>query len=196
MFGLKTVGKTAKFMFWTMPSRVMGVDQLRGGNAGESPVLPAQLPVNRFLVWKESVLPDNFLPGRSLDLDVHPSRQAELVEGLDRLGRGLDDIDQSFVSSYFKLLTSFLINRRPGQDRIPLDPRRQWNWPVDLAVRPLGRIDNFQGALIEDGMVVCLHPNPNHLFRCCHVLTPYAYSKPAASVIKQTTPANFDKIPS
>jgi len=112
------------------------------------------------------------LSGRGLNLDVHPSREAELVESLDCLGSGLDDIDQSFVSSYFKLLTSFLINGWAGQDRVPFDARRQWNRSVDLAMGPLGRIDYFQSTLIEDGMIVCLHPNPNDLFRCCHDAVP------------------------
>src|SRR5689334_4845832 len=35
--------------------------------------------------------------GARLDLDVHPSRQAELIQRVDRLVGGLHDIDQALV---------------------------------------------------------------------------------------------------
>ena len=37
------------------------------------------------------------VPARSLDLDVHARRQAQLVQRFDRLGRRLHDVDQALV---------------------------------------------------------------------------------------------------
>ena len=52
----------------------------------------------------------NFLSRRRLNLDVHPSGEAQFVQGLDRARRRLLDIDQALVGADFKLLTSFLVN--------------------------------------------------------------------------------------
>ena len=48
------------------------------------------------------------MPARSLDLNIYARRQAELVEGLDRLGCGLHDIDQPLVRADLELLAGFL----------------------------------------------------------------------------------------
>ena len=98
------------------------------------------------------------------------------------------------MSSYFKLLTSFLINRRTRQHRVPLNPRRQRNRPMHFAMRPLGRIDNFQGTLIQDRVVVRLHPNPNHLFRCCHSADPFRLFQTGTAIL-QANPGQFRQNP-
>ena len=38
----------------------------------------------------------------------------------------------------------------------------------DAGAGAFRRVDNFQGALIQDVVVVGLHPNPNHLMSSCH----------------------------
>jgi hypothetical protein len=51
------------------------------------------------------------LPGRRFDLDVNASGQAQFVQRLNRLGRSLDNINQSFVGPNLVLLTSLLVHK-------------------------------------------------------------------------------------
>ena len=53
-----------------------------------------------------------------LDLDVDAGRQTEFIERLDRLGRGLHDIDQPLVSADLELLASLLVDVGTRQDGI------------------------------------------------------------------------------
>ena len=48
------------------------------------------------------------LSARRLDLDVDARRQTQLVQGLDRLGCGLHDVDQPLVRADLELLLAFL----------------------------------------------------------------------------------------
>jgi hypothetical protein len=47
------------------------------------------------------------LPFRSLqlDLDIYPRREVELAESVDRLLRGLEDVEQALMGSHLELLT-------------------------------------------------------------------------------------------
>jgi len=105
------------------------------------------------------------LLSRSLDLDIHPRRKAQLIEGLDRLRGGLHDIDQSLVGSNFELLSRLLVNRRSGQNRVSLDSRRQRDRSVNLGMRSLGSIYNVLSTLIQDRVIISLHSNSNYLAR-------------------------------
>ena len=76
------------------------------------------------------------MPTRGLDLDINASRQAQLIQRFDRLGRGLNDINQTLVRANFKLLTSLLVDVRTRQHGVPLDPGGQRNGAMDLGVGP------------------------------------------------------------
>ncbi len=105
------------------------------------------------------------LLSRSLDLDIHPRRKAQLIESLDRLRGGLHDIDQSLVGSNFELLSRLLVNRRSGQNRVSLDSRRQRDRSVNLGMRSLGSIYNVLSTLIQDRVIISLHSNSDYLAR-------------------------------
>ena len=101
------------------------------------------------------------LASRRLDLDVHTSRQAQLVQRLDRLGRGLHDVDHPLVRANLELLPSLLVDVRTGQDRVPFDPRRQRNRSVHFRIGPLGRVHDLLCTLIQDRVIVGFHPDAN-----------------------------------
>ena len=50
----------------------------------------------------------------------------------------------------------------PGQNGISLDSRRQGNRPVNHGARSLRRIDDFHRALIQDGVIVRFHSDPDN----------------------------------
>jgi len=39
-------------------------------------------------------------------------------------------------------------------------------------VRPLGRLDDLEGTLIQDGMVISFHANPDYFVRSRHSYLP------------------------
>ena len=100
-----------------------------------------------------------------LDLDVDPGRQTQLVERLDRLGGRLHDVDQPLVRADLELLAGLLVDVRARLDRVALDARRQRDRSVNHRAGPLRRIHDLRRALIEHGVIVRLHPNPND-FTC------------------------------
>src|SRR5580692_9430938 len=105
------------------------------------------------------------MPAGSLDLDIHARRQAQLVECLDRFGRGLHDVDQPLVRADLELLASLLIDVRAGQHRIALDARGERDWPMYFTVGPLRSVDDFRRTLIEDRVIVGFHPDANDFLR-------------------------------
>ena len=106
---------------------------------------------------------------RRLDFDIHTGRQAQLIERFDRLGRGLNDIDQPLVRANFKLLPGFLIYVRAAKHRVAFDSGRQWNGSMHDRIGPLSRIDDLRRALIEHRMIVRFHTDANYFLRSCHV---------------------------
>ena len=107
-----------------------------------------------------------------LNLDVHASGQAQFIQGFDRLGRCLDDVDQPLVGPNLKLLTSLLIDVRAGKHRISLNSRGQWDRAMNFGIGPLGGIHNLHSTLVQDRVVISFHPDTNDFPSCGHVNSP------------------------
>jgi hypothetical protein len=106
-----------------------------------------------------------------LDLDVDPCRQTQFVQRFDGFGCRLLDIDQTFVRSNFELLTSLLVDVRAGENGVPLNSGGQGDRAVNFGVSSFGGIHNFQGALVQNGMVIRFHSDANYFMRTGHCLT-------------------------
>ncbi len=63
-------------------------------------------------------------PSLHLDLNIHTSGQFEFHQGIDRLARGVENVDQSLMRTCFKLLARFFVDVRG---------------PVHHEERPFGR---------------------------------------------------------
>src|SRR5216683_6844850 len=59
--------------------------------------------------------------GSKLDFDVDAGGEIELHERIDRLRRGVDDVEQPLVRAHFELLAAFLVDVRRAIDRKFLD---------------------------------------------------------------------------
>ena len=86
-----------------------------------------------------------FLPER-LDLDVHAGRQVELHQRVDRLRRGLEDVDQPLVRADLELLARLLVDVRRAQDGLLVASRSaaesaRDRAPVRLAVSTISLAD-------------------------------------------------------
>ena len=53
-----------------------------------------------------------------LDFDVDTSRQLDALQAVDRLGKWLDDVDETLVNTHFKMLTGVFVNVRPTNHRV------------------------------------------------------------------------------
>ena len=115
----------------------------------------------------------NLLPRGCLDLNINTRRQTELIERFDRLGGRLYNINQTLVRSNLKLLPRLLVDMRAGQHRVPLDARWQRNRTMDFGVSSLGSVHDVQSTLIENPVIISLHPNPNDFVLTCHVDSPH-----------------------
>ena len=94
-----------------------------------------------------------------LDLDVNASRQTELVQRINRLVGGLNDIDQPLVSPDLELLARFLVDMRRTVHREFLNARRQRNRSGYLGSRTLRGLDDFESGDIEKAEVEALKAN-------------------------------------
>src|SRR5690348_8403099 len=93
---------------------------------------------------------------KRLDLYIHAGREVQLHQSVNRLLRGLEDIEQTFVRTQLKLLTRFLIYVRRAENRIAVLERRQRNRARDRRAGTLGRIDNIARRLVQDPVIVGL----------------------------------------
>src|SRR5687767_14799350 len=91
-----TIASTLSFVFGLLSLVLVPSSQFRSGRA----VLRTK---DQRRKTKDDLLP--VLLAERLDLDVHPGRQVELHQRIDRLRRGLEDIDQTLVRPDLELLT-------------------------------------------------------------------------------------------
>src|SRR5262245_24697540 len=105
------------------------------------------------------------LAGKSLDLDrdIHARRQIEFLQLVYRLGRRLDDIKEPLVSANLKLIHRFFVNVWGPIARKLLDQSGERNRSRNPGARPLGRLNNVDGGLIEHPVIKCLQTNANTL---------------------------------
>src|SRR5262249_19116045 len=92
-------------------------------------------------------------PSLQLDLDVDAGREIELHQRIDRLRRGIDDVEQALVRTHLELLAALLVDVRRTVDGKALDPRRQRDGPTHFGAGSLGRVDDLARRGIEHTMI-------------------------------------------
>src|SRR5262249_55597566 len=106
------------------------------------------------------------------DLDVDAGGEVELHQGINRLRRRIDDIEESFMRAHFELLAAFLVDMRRAVDGEFLDLGRQRNRPTNLRAGALGGVDDFARRRIENPMVERLEPDADILAVHCSISLP------------------------
>src|SRR5689334_4627752 len=97
------------------------------------------------------------------NFNVDARGQIQFAEGIDRLLRRLENIDQALVGANLELLARFLIDVRRAVDGKALDARRQRNRPGDPAAGAPDGLDDLAHRLVEHAMVVSLQANADLL---------------------------------
>src|SRR3954463_14357761 len=98
-----------------------------------------------------------------LDFDVDAGGEVELHQGIDRLRRRIDNVENALVGANFKLLARFLVDMRRTVDGVLLDPRRQWDRAAHAGAGALRGRDDLLGRRIEHTVIERLEPDEDIL---------------------------------
>ena len=109
--------------------------------------------------------------GLELDLDLDTGRKLKAHQSLDRLGRGVGDVDQTLVGAALELLTAVLIFVDGAQNGDDLFLGGQRDGAGDSRAGALGGLDDLLCALVDDLMVLRLETNADHFF-CPFLVSP------------------------
>src|SRR5579864_6571222 len=104
-----------------------------------------------------------FLP-EGLDFHIHAGRQIELHQCIDRLLRGLEDVEQSLVRPDLEGLARFLVHVRRTQHAVFVLHRGQRNRARDLGAGAPSGFDDLTRGLVQDAVVVGFQPDANSFF--------------------------------
>jgi len=107
-----------------------------------------------------------------LDFNLYPRRQIERRENLDHPLTRIEDVNDSLVDAYFKLLAAVLVNKRSPIDSVALRFGRQRNWPLRLYPLFNQKVNQLMSVFIDQPVVIRLQPDPeltlNFRFRLSH----------------------------
>src|SRR5262245_3177814 len=107
-----------------------------------------------------------------LDLDVDAGRQVQALQLLDRLRRGVDDVDEPLVREHLEVLAAVLVLVRRADDRVdrPLGGQRHGSHDLGAGARHV--LDDLSSRDVQHPVVVgpeldadpgsghCLRPSP------------------------------------
>src|SRR5260370_40430490 len=86
--------------------------------------------------------------------DIVARRQVELLELVNRLGGGVDDVDQALVRALFEGFLGFFVRVRRAQHGKALDSGWERNGSGDTRTRAFDGIGDVAGGLVYDAMVI------------------------------------------
>src|ERR1700729_3509973 len=102
-----------------------------------------------------------------LDLDVDAGRKGKPHQGVDGLGRRIDDVDQPLVRPHLEVLARVLVLVRRADDAVHVLLGGQRHGAGDLSAGASHRVDDLARRAVDDLVVVCLEPDADLLSRHC-----------------------------
>src|SRR5581483_9962 len=109
------------------------------------------------------------LLSEGLDLDVHTRGQIELHQRIDRLLRGIEDVEQPLVRANLEGLARFLIDVRRPQHAVLVLDRRQRDRSCYLRSGAARGVHDLASGLVKNAVVISLQPDAYSL--SYHVLS-------------------------
>src|SRR5689334_5248145 len=94
-----------------------------------------------------------------LDFDTYPGREVELHKSVDRLRRGIDDVEKPLVGADLELLAALLVDVRRAVHGELLDPVRKRDRSTHACTGALGRVDDLARRDVEHAMIIGLEPD-------------------------------------
>src|SRR5216683_6906287 len=152
---------------WSMPSLRPSMSGLATAGACSPRAGPPDRRssvVSLISVLVSSVISSSYLR-LELDLDVDARRKVELHERVDGLLRWIVDVDEPLVGPDLELVARVLVDEWTADDGELLDACGQRDRPGHGRPRPLRRLDDLRGGLVDELVVVRLEPDPDPLLR-------------------------------
>src|SRR5512139_1892896 len=100
-----------------------------------------------------------------LDLDVDTGRQVETHERVDRLRRGVDDVDKTLVGAHLEVLAAVLVLVGRADDAVDVLLGREGHRAGDLRARTGDRVNDLARRGVDHLVVVGLEPDADLLSR-------------------------------
>ena len=100
-----------------------------------------------------------------LDLDVDAGRQVETHQRVDRLRRGVDDVDEALVGAHLEVLAGVLVLVGRADDAVDVLLGRQRHRAGDLRTRTGDRVHDLARRGVDHLVVVGLEPDADLLSR-------------------------------
>src|SRR5438093_251079 len=136
-----------------------------------------------------------------LDLDIDPGRKIELRQGIDGLGRRIQDVEEPLVGADLELLAGLLVHVGRAEHRPPTDRGREQDGAGHAGARPSNRLDDLLDRPVEEPVVVgpetdadLLVDEQRHGFT--FPLPSRSSARPRYSAMSVTTPAPTVRPPS
>src|SRR6478736_4636777 len=113
-----------------------------------------------------------------LDLDVDTGRQVEPHQRVDRLRRGVDDVDEALVGAHLEVLAGVLVLVGRADDAVHVLLGRQRHGAGDLGTRAGDGVHDLARRGVDHLVVIGLEPDADLLSRhrslssfvsCCYV---------------------------
>jgi hypothetical protein len=90
------------------------------------------------------------------DLYIHPRRQIQVREVIDRLRVRIQDVDEPLVNPHLVLIACILVDERRPIDRHLMDLGRERDWASDFGTCSLCGFDDLPSRLVDDFVVIRL----------------------------------------
>src|SRR5215218_183 len=134
--------------------------------ASQSWVMPSLVP-SRPLTFRSVLMVALLMVlwSSELDFDVDTGRQVQPHQGVDGLGRRVDDVDEPLVGAHLKVLPAVLVLVRRADHAVHVLLRGQRHRAGDLGTRPGDRVNDLARRGVDHLVVVGLQPNADLLSR-------------------------------
>src|SRR5215471_3136343 len=121
--------------------------------------MPSLVPRTPLICLAMSVRPSE------LDLDVDACREVEPHQRVDRLRRGIDDVDQALVRAHLEVLARVLVLVRRADNAVDVLLRGQRDRPGNPCAGTRHRVYDLPRRAVDDLVVVGLEPDADLLSR-------------------------------
>src|SRR5690349_2526108 len=123
-------------------------------------VMPSLVPSSPFTLRSKVISPTS-----ELDLDVDAGRQVETHQRVDRLRRGVNDVDEALVGAHLEVLAGVLVLVGRADDAEDVLLRRQRHRAGHLRARTGHRVHDLPRRGVDHLVVIGLEPDADLLSR-------------------------------
>src|SRR3954454_17016011 len=134
--------------------------------SSQSWVMPSLVPTSPFTLRSKVIsCPKIPIKPSELDLDVDAGGEVEPHQGVDRLRRGVDDVDEALVGAHLEVLAGVLVLVGRADDAVDVLLRGQRHRAGHLRARTGHGVDDLPRRGVDHLVVIGLEPDADLLSR-------------------------------